>query len=92
MSFEINNLFREGLPAPVAARFSGYPKYNFVGGHNDNDGIPIDDFIAAMTRSLKAEGKKPCDLWSAQWLPGVHAVARTYREKAGPNGRYEGWC
>ena len=57
MSFEINNLFREGLPAPVAARFSGYPKYNFVGGHNDNDGIPIDDFIAAMTRSLKAEGK-----------------------------------
>jgi 2-aminoadipate transaminase len=56
MGFEINTLFREGLP-PVATRFSGYPKYNFVGGHNDNDGIPVDDFIAAITRSLKDEGK-----------------------------------
>ena len=57
MGFEISNLFREGLPAPAAARFSGYPKYNFVGGHNDNDSMPVDDFIAAMTRSLKAEGQ-----------------------------------
>ncbi len=56
MGFEINTLFRKGLP-PVAARFSGYPKYNFVGGHNDNDGIPVDDFVAAITRSLKNEGK-----------------------------------
>ena len=40
MSFDISALFRPGLPAPAAAPFTTFPRYNFVGGHNDSDGVP----------------------------------------------------
>ena len=33
------------------------PKYNFTGGNNDADELPVDDLIAAATASLKREGR-----------------------------------
>ena len=32
--FDVAPLFAPGTPAP-AAKWNGFPKYNFVGGHND---------------------------------------------------------
>jgi 2-aminoadipate transaminase len=48
-------LFRANLP-PAAAKYNGFPKYNFVGGHNDAASIPVDDLIAAASKVLKREG------------------------------------
>ena len=45
-TFDFEKLFAKGLPAP-AAKWEGFPKYNFVGGHNDPEGIPIEGLIAA---------------------------------------------
>jgi 2-aminoadipate transaminase len=54
-SFDFASAFRPGLPAP-AVKFAGFPKYNFVGGHNDPDNVPIDGLIKAAASVLKREG------------------------------------
>ena len=45
-----------GLP-PAAAKYTGLPKYNFTGGNNDSDEIPLDGLIAAANAVLKREGR-----------------------------------
>src|SRR5205085_8907336 len=54
--FDYAPLLRPDLP-PAAAKWSGFPKYNFVGGHNDADSVPVDGLIAAASRVLRREGK-----------------------------------
>jgi 2-aminoadipate transaminase len=54
--FDFAPLLRPGLP-PAAAKWTGYPKYNFVGGDNDAEQVPVDDLIAAATAVLAREGR-----------------------------------
>jgi 2-aminoadipate transaminase len=54
--FDFTPLFPAGLPAP-AARFSGRVKYDFTGGNNDPDRLPLDGLIAAATSVLRREGR-----------------------------------
>jgi 2-aminoadipate transaminase len=54
--FDFAPLLAAGLPAP-AARWNGFPKYNFVGGHNDASQVPVDALVAAATAVLTREGK-----------------------------------
>ncbi len=53
--FDFMPLLSPGLPPPVV-RWSGFAKYNFVGGHNDSAQVPVDDLIAAATAVLRREG------------------------------------
>lgn len=42
--------------APVPGKpWSGLPRYNFVGGHNDPDGIPASELADAAARALRQE-------------------------------------
>jgi len=43
------------LPPP-APRWAGFPKYNFIGGHNDPTLIPVEELIAATEAVLRREG------------------------------------
>jgi 2-aminoadipate transaminase len=54
-SFDFAPLLAAGLPA-AAVKWNGFPKYNFVGGHNDANEVPVDSLIAAATDVLKREG------------------------------------
>jgi len=54
--FDFSPLFPPGLPPP-AARWSGAPRYNFTGGNNDPDQIPLDALIAAAETVLRREGR-----------------------------------
>ena len=56
MPFDYSALFRPGLPPP-AARWGGFPRYNFVGGHNDAANVPVAEFIAAAESVLSREGR-----------------------------------
>ena len=56
LPFDFAPLLAAGLPAP-AARWNGFPKYNFIGGHNDADQVPVDGLIAAATAVLRREGR-----------------------------------
>jgi 2-aminoadipate transaminase len=62
-------LFRADLPA-ATGKYTGRPKYNFVGGHNDSASMPIDDLITAASKVLKREG----------------ATLATYGLDSGPQG------
>ena len=53
--FDFAPLFRKGLPAPLP-RFTGFPKYNFIGGHNDPEHIPVAELAEAAATVLRREG------------------------------------
>ena len=57
MSFDYAPLFRTDLP-PASPRWNGFPEYNFVGGHNDADGVPVTALADALTAVMKREGKR----------------------------------
>ena len=56
LAFDFAPLLAANLP-PGAARWTGAAKYNFTGGNNDGDAVPVDGLIAAATASLKREGR-----------------------------------
>ena len=68
-SFDFAPLLAPGLP-PAAAKWTGFPKYNFVGGHNDAEHLPVEHLTAAATAVLKREG----------------ATLATYGLNSGPQG------
>ena len=47
--------FAANVPAP-AARWAGFPRYNFVGGHNDAELIPCEGLAEAAAAVLRREG------------------------------------
>jgi 2-aminoadipate transaminase len=55
-SFDFMPLLNKGLPPP-APKWTGFAKYNFSGGHNDADCVPVDALIAASAAVLKREGR-----------------------------------
>ncbi|MEA3024762.1 MAG: 2-aminoadipate transaminase [Alphaproteobacteria bacterium] len=55
-TFDFSAHLRGGLP-PAAAKFTGSPKYNFVGGHGDQDQFPVEGVIAAANSALRREGR-----------------------------------
>jgi 2-aminoadipate transaminase len=55
-AFDFAPLLPAGLPAP-AARWTGLAKYNFVGGNNDPDQVPVEGLIDAVNAVLRREGR-----------------------------------
>ena len=55
-SFDFVPLLPAGLPPP-AARWTGRVKYDFTGGNNDPDSLPLDGLIAATDAVLRREGR-----------------------------------
>lgn len=49
--------YARNVPDP-APRFTGFPQYNFIGGHNDPTLIPIDGLSAAAAAVLQKDGDK----------------------------------
>ena len=67
--FDFAPLLAPGTPAP-AVKWNGFPKYNFIGGHNDAKHVPVQALIEAATAVLKREG----------------ATLATYGLNSGPQG------
>jgi 2-aminoadipate transaminase len=53
--FVYSHLFAKDLPPP-APRWTGFPKYNFIGGHNDPERIPAAALADAATAVLRRRG------------------------------------
>ena len=53
--FVYSHLFAKDLPPP-APRWTGFPKYNFIGGHNDPERIPAATLADAATAVLRRRG------------------------------------
>ena len=53
--FAYSHLFAKDLPPP-APRWTGFPKYNFIGGHNDPERIPAAALADAAASVLERRG------------------------------------
>ncbi len=54
--FDFTPLLPAGL-SPAAKRWTGRVKYDFTGGNNDPDALPLDGLIAAADAVLRREGR-----------------------------------
>lgn len=55
--FDLTSRLAADAPAP-APRFTGFPRYNFIGGHNDPALIPLPGLIEAARAALSRDGTK----------------------------------
>ncbi|MBX9842438.1 MAG: PLP-dependent aminotransferase family protein [Xanthobacteraceae bacterium] len=55
-AFDFTPLVPANVPAG-AAKWTGSPKYNFTGGNNDGEELPLDGLIDAANSVLKREGR-----------------------------------
>jgi 2-aminoadipate transaminase len=55
-SLDFTPLLAPGLP-PAAIKWNGFAKYNFIGGHNDADLVPVDALTKAATDVMTREGR-----------------------------------
>ncbi|MGA2895443.1 MAG: PLP-dependent aminotransferase family protein [Xanthobacteraceae bacterium] len=55
-AFDFTPLLAPGLPPP-AVKWNGFPKYNFVGGHNDAEQLPLEALVKAANDVLTREGR-----------------------------------
>jgi 2-aminoadipate transaminase len=53
--FAYSHLFARDLPAP-APRWTGFPRFNFIGGHNDPEHVPGAALAAAADAVLRRDG------------------------------------
>jgi 2-aminoadipate transaminase len=54
--FDFAPLLAASLPPP-AIKWNGFPRYNFIGGHNDAAQVPLADLVAAANAVLTREGR-----------------------------------
>ncbi len=54
--FNINSFLHSDALGP-AIEWKGYPKFNFIGGHNDNESIPIISLKESIDKIILKEGK-----------------------------------
>ena len=55
-SFDFSGSFTKNLPVP-AVKWTGSPRYNFTGGNNDAELLPLDNLISAASDVLRREGR-----------------------------------
>ena len=94
-TFDFAPLLAPGLPPP-ASRWTGFPPYNFAGGHNDPDLVPVERLIAAVNAVLAREGATLASYGLESgplgYLPLREFLAAKLRRTAAPTAPVtEGW-
>ena len=54
--FDFSQVVKTNAP-PALSPWRKFPEYNFVGGHNDPDSLPLADLLKACNSVLQREGK-----------------------------------
>ena len=72
-AFDFTPLLPQGLPGP-AAKWTGAPKYNFTGGNNDSDELPLEGLIASANSVLNREGRTLATYGLASGPQGYRAL------------------
>lgn len=57
MNSPIERMYRRNLP-PAAKPWTGFPNFNFVGGHVEREAVPVEELMAAATAILQEKGRE----------------------------------
>jgi 2-aminoadipate transaminase len=79
-AFDFAPLLPSGLPPP-AVKWKGSPRYNFTGGNNDPDQVPLDGLIAAADAVLAREGRTLATYGLASGPQGYRPLREFLAEK-----------
>ena len=79
--FAYPDLFGSKVPPP-APQWTGHPKFNFIGGHNDPTLIPVEGLIEATAAALRKEGAKLAMYTAAQGSQGHLGLREFVKTKA----------
>jgi 2-aminoadipate transaminase len=82
--FAYTHLFSTGLPA-AAPRWAGFPKYNFIGGHNDPEHVPAAELAEAAAAVLRRDGADLA-LYNPHGPQGFHGIRDFVVEKVKARG------
>jgi 2-aminoadipate transaminase len=86
--FNINKFLHSNALSP-AMEWKGYPKYNFIGGHNDNESIPIISLKESINKTILKEGKTLAkyglESGPQGYLPLREFISNQLRNSAGIN-------
>lgn len=82
--FALADRFAEGSPAPTP-RWTGFSKYNFIGGHNAPERIPIAGLVAAAGAALERDGAALA-LYNANGPQGLLALREVVVRKLKARG------
>jgi 2-aminoadipate transaminase len=86
--FDMTAMMRPDVPAP-AVRYTGFPKFNFVGGHNDPESTPVEALVEAATTVLRREGHTLATYGLASGPQGYLGLREFLVERL---GAYAGLC
>mgnify|MGYP000621763936 CR=1 FL=1 len=75
-TFDFGSVLRDDLPAP-AGRFGGFAKFNFIGGHNAPESIPVDGLKAAAEAVLGRDRRDATVVSFHEAADGVHTLDTT---------------
>ena len=81
MSTPIERMFRRGLP-PAANPWAGFPRYNFTGGHNDRDAIPVESLTSEMANVLREKGRDLATYFMDSGPQGLRELREFVAERA----------
>ncbi len=82
--FAYSQLFAKGLPA-AAPRWTGFPKFNFIGGHNDPEHVPAAELAAAAEAVLRRSGADLA-LYNPHGPQGFHGIREFVVDKVKSRG------
>ena len=80
--FDMVGHFKTGLPEPTP-RWTGFPAFNFIGGHNDPARIPTEALAEAASAVLRREGDKLALYNLGQGPQGYEGLRRFVADKLG---------
>ncbi len=80
--FAYPELIGKKVPAP-APRWAGNAKFNFIGGHNDRELLPIEGLVEAAARVLRREGQDLALYSLAQGPQGYRGLRQFVIDKLG---------
>ena len=71
--FDFNSFFHSDIK-PATGRWTGFPSYNFIGGHNDETMVPVEALRASADKVMREHGSRLATYGLGDGPLGLHSL------------------
>ena len=75
--FDVKSFLHSDALGP-AVEWKGYPKFNFIGGHNDNENIPVISLKESIDKVILREGKTLAKYGPGKWSSRISSTKNIF--------------